>query len=278
MRRTFIISPFGLDADEAQRAKRSSQPLSLFSLFHQIFFLLFIDPQIPHPARDVLFENNNFYFYEEETRTIFNGFGTIQTHGKLICYMYTLNVVVKCIGASAEKLITEPFSEPVVVWRYSHRVFALQVLPYGKVGASALWVGGWNFDIYARIRRGQSLEYFPMIIRERGTVAGWRRQRIDSDVCVFLMWFSVCFFGFRKPTIDHCCVPRFPNAYGRRTSPSLSYHSFSLSSELRKRCFSLPEFCVGWFQQDVSPNLPLPAPLISHNSTLHVKLHRQCYL
>ena len=98
--------------------------------------------------------------------------------------MYTLNVVVKCIGASAEKLITEPFSEPVVVWRYSHRVFALQVLPYGKVGASALWVGGWNFDIYARIRRGQSLEYFPMIIRERGTVAGWRRQRIDSDVCV----------------------------------------------------------------------------------------------
>ena len=40
------------------------------------------------------------------------------------------------------------------------------------------------------------------------------------------------FFDFGKPTIDHCCVPHFPN--GRRTSPSLSYHSFPLSSELRK--------------------------------------------
>ena len=40
------------------------------------------------------------------------------------------------------------------------------------------------------------------------------------------------FFDFGKPTIDHCCVPRFSK--GRRMSPSLSYHSFPLSSELRK--------------------------------------------
>ena len=46
--------------------------------------------------------------------------------------------------------------------------------------------------------------------------------------------FDIChlFFDFGKPTIDHCCVPRFSN--GRRTSPLLSYHSFPLSSELRK--------------------------------------------
>ena len=54
----------------------------------------------------------------------------------------------------------------------------------------------------------------------------------DCDVCVSRL---ICrlFFGFGKPTIDHCCVPRFSN--GRRMSPSLSYHSFPLSSELRKR-------------------------------------------
>ena len=55
--------------------------------------------------------------------------------------------------------------------------------------------------------------------------------RNDCDVCVSGL---IChlFFDFGKPTIDHCCLPRFFN--GRRTSPSLSYHSFPLSSELRK--------------------------------------------
>ena len=48
-------------------------------------------------------------------------------------------------------------------------------------------------------------------------------------------WFDLSYlFDFGKPTIDHCCLPRFFN--GRRTSPSLSYHSFPLSNELRNPC------------------------------------------
>ena len=66
-----------------------------------------------------------------------------------------------------------------------------------------------------------------------GTRYGASPARNDCDVCVSRL---IChlFFDFGKPTIDHCCVPRFSN--GRRTSPSLSYHSFPLSrlSELRK--------------------------------------------
>ena len=64
-----------------------------------------------------------------------------------------------------------------------------------------------------------------------GTRYGASSARNDCDVCVSRL---IChlFFDFGKPTIDHCCVPRFPN--GRRTSPSLSYHSFPLSSELWK--------------------------------------------
>ena len=54
----------------------------------------------------------------------------------------------------------------------------------------------------------------------------------DCDVCVS-RWICHLFFGSAKPTLAHCCVPCFSN--GRRTSPSLSYHSFPLSSELRKR-------------------------------------------
>ena len=64
-----------------------------------------------------------------------------------------------------------------------------------------------------------------------GTRYGASLARNDCDVCVSgLIWHL--FVDFGKPTIDHCCVPRFFN--GRRTSPSLSYHSFPLSSELRK--------------------------------------------
>ena len=64
-----------------------------------------------------------------------------------------------------------------------------------------------------------------------GTRYGALLARKDCDVCASGL---IChlFFDFGKPTIDHCCVPRFSN--GRRTSPSLSYHSFPLSSELRK--------------------------------------------
>ena len=64
-----------------------------------------------------------------------------------------------------------------------------------------------------------------------GTRYGASPAKNDCDVCVSRL---IChlFFDFGKPTIDHCCVPRFSN--GRRTSPSLSYHSFPLSSELRK--------------------------------------------
>ena len=64
-----------------------------------------------------------------------------------------------------------------------------------------------------------------------GTRYGASPERNNCDVCDSRL---IChlFFDFGKPTIDHCCVPRFSN--GRRTSPSLSYHSFPLSSGLRK--------------------------------------------
>ena len=64
-----------------------------------------------------------------------------------------------------------------------------------------------------------------------GTRYGASPARNDCDVCVSRL---IChlFFDFGKPAIDHCCVPSFSN--GCRTSPSLSYHSFPLSSERRK--------------------------------------------
>ena len=64
-----------------------------------------------------------------------------------------------------------------------------------------------------------------------GTRYGASPARNDRDVCVSRLICHLV-FDFGKPTIDHCCVPRFSN--GRRTNPSLSYHSFPLSSELSK--------------------------------------------
>ena len=62
-----------------------------------------------------------------------------------------------------------------------------------------------------------------------GTRDGASPARNDCDVCVSGLIRNL-FFDFGKATNDNCCVPRFSN--GRRTSPSLSYHSLPQSSEL----------------------------------------------
>ena len=64
-----------------------------------------------------------------------------------------------------------------------------------------------------------------------GTRFGASPARIGCDACVSHLSFHISSaFG---NAIQHCCGPRCSNR--RRTSPSLSFHSFPMSSELGKR-------------------------------------------
>ena len=106
----------------------------------------------------------------------------------------------------------------------------------------------WSGHMYASARRGEIRSMIFGRARDRFLIEDFSKDcprtrygaspaRNDCDTDVLLPNSGlIChlFFDFGKPTIDHCCVPRFSK--GRRMSPSLSYryHSFPLSSELRK--------------------------------------------
>ena len=63
-------------------------------------------------------------------------------------------------------------------------------------------------------------------------IAGEKRLRCVCFSFDMSSLFEILILESQPSIPVECCVPRFFN--GRRTSPSLSYHSFPLSSELRK--------------------------------------------